>query len=651
MNRTHLTNKPVPVLLAMLALTGGAAADTIVGDLTWSTGESITLNEDLIVQGTLSVEPGVTVSVDAGFQIIVESGGALNVGATDAQPSVFQPTSGRWDGIRFEAGSSGTLTHAAIRGTRANAVRIVGASPVFDHCEISDVRSAAQEQPAFGVYASDSASPMITWSRLFDIVGATGSAGANGAGGDSVSAAADGNNGHVDGYNGADGNDGGPGGSGKRGADAVAVRLTTGASASVSYTVIQDVTAGVGGEGGWGGSGSRGGNAGDGIAFVVVGDGGQGGDGGDAGTPGAGGHGGKAAAVWATDPSQQVLVYQNVIHAIGGGDGGKGGRGGYGAQGGSGGDGADTGITFVCGGNGGDGGPCGNDTSGARGGNAGWANAVLVENAPIRAIVSQNTIVSVFPGARGLRGPRINSTTPAWGGDGGTGGWPNYCEGDDGDDQARPNNGSNGAYGTYANSAGLMASSPTASVQVQAINNIFSIGAPVDAFAFETGGSAIIASDSNLFDDNSIEDFFTGSGTTSLGFAFVIGDPMFADAGAADFRPLPGSIAIDSGDSFNVASLGMATDLDGNARVFDDPDSPNSGLFEPIDIGAYELNVTPDCPADFAEPFGVLDFTDVLGFLTAFGSMDSAADLAAPFDVYDFSDVLAFLSAFGAGCP
>ncbi len=55
--------------------------------------------------------------------------------------------------------------------------------------------------------------------------------------------------------------------------------------------------------------------------------------------------------------------------------------------------------------------------------------------------------------------------------------------------------------------------------------------------------------------------------------------------------------------------------------------------------------------ADLGEPFGVLDFSDVIAFLTAFGSMDPAADLAAPTGVFDFSDVIAFLGAFGAGCP
>ncbi|MFI4896240.1 MAG: GC-type dockerin domain-anchored protein [Phycisphaerales bacterium JB059] len=55
--------------------------------------------------------------------------------------------------------------------------------------------------------------------------------------------------------------------------------------------------------------------------------------------------------------------------------------------------------------------------------------------------------------------------------------------------------------------------------------------------------------------------------------------------------------------------------------------------------------------ADLAAPEGVLDFADVLAFLSAFGAGEPAADLASPEGVFDFADVLAFLSAFGAGCP
>ena len=55
--------------------------------------------------------------------------------------------------------------------------------------------------------------------------------------------------------------------------------------------------------------------------------------------------------------------------------------------------------------------------------------------------------------------------------------------------------------------------------------------------------------------------------------------------------------------------------------------------------------------ADLAEPFGELNFSDVVAFLTAFGNMEAAADLAVPLGSWDFSDVVAFLGSFGAGCP
>jgi len=79
-----------------------------------------------------------------------------------------------------------------------------------------------------------------------------------------------------------------------------------------------------------------------------------------------------------------------------------------------------------------------------------------------------------------------------------------------------------------------------------------------------------------------------------------------------------------------------------------------SGTDSSTQLYQLDLSLTgsPSCnDADLAEPFGVLDFSDVVAFLGAFGAMDSAADLAAPFGVWDFSDVVAFLGAFGAGCP
>ncbi len=55
--------------------------------------------------------------------------------------------------------------------------------------------------------------------------------------------------------------------------------------------------------------------------------------------------------------------------------------------------------------------------------------------------------------------------------------------------------------------------------------------------------------------------------------------------------------------------------------------------------------------ADLAPPYGTLDFSDVLAFLTFFDNMDPEADFASPSGTFDFSDVIAFLIAFDAGCP
>lgn len=55
--------------------------------------------------------------------------------------------------------------------------------------------------------------------------------------------------------------------------------------------------------------------------------------------------------------------------------------------------------------------------------------------------------------------------------------------------------------------------------------------------------------------------------------------------------------------------------------------------------------------ADIAEPFDVLDLSDITAFVQAFTTMQPAADVALPEGVFDLADITAFVASFLAGCP
>lgn len=57
------------------------------------------------------------------------------------------------------------------------------------------------------------------------------------------------------------------------------------------------------------------------------------------------------------------------------------------------------------------------------------------------------------------------------------------------------------------------------------------------------------------------------------------------------------------------------------------------------------------CPADLAEPQGVINFFDLAAFLSLYIAGDAAADLAMPFGVLNFFDLSAYLDLYNAGCP
>ncbi len=71
-------------------------------------------------------------------------------------------------------------------------------------------------------------------------------------------------------------------------------------------------------------------------------------------------------------------------------------------------------------------------------------------------------------------------------------------------------------------------------------------------------------------------------------------DPRFVDPDNGDYRLLPNSPCIDAGHNNAVSDL-TDTDLDGNPRFADDPDTSDTGCGVPVvvDMGAYEYQGVP----------------------------------------------------------
>lgn len=143
----------------------------------------------------------------------------------------------------------------------------------------------------------------------------------------------------------------------------------------------------------------------------------------------------------------------------------------------------------------------------------------------------------------------------------------------------------------------------------------------------------------------------------------IIGVTWRTDDDEKDIASVDILLSDDGGDSFTPLQLGM-NDLgvygwvvpdiattQGVIRVLARDGDGNTGA-DDTDLPLTINGTSGGCnEADLSEPYGSLDFSDVVAFLGAFSAMDPAADLAAPIGVFDFSDIAAFLGAFGAGCP
>ncbi|UCD76890.1 MAG: right-handed parallel beta-helix repeat-containing protein [Phycisphaerales bacterium] len=126
-------------------------------------------------------------------------------------------------------------------------------------------------------------------------------------------------------------------------------------------------------------------------------------------------------------------------------------------------------------------------------------------------------------------------------------------------------------------------------------------------------------------------------------------DPLFVDPDNHNFRISPGSPCIDAGDSTSVPA-GIITDLDGNARFVDDPDTPDTGIgFPCVDMGAYEFQADSSCPED-VNGDEIVNIDDLFQVLSAWGACDECPEDINEDGTVDIDDIFEVLANWGP-CP
>ena len=111
-----------------------------------------------------------------------------------------------------------------------------------------------------------------------------------------------------------------------------------------------------------------------------------------------------------------------------------------------------------------------------------------------------------------------------------------------------------------------------------------------------------------------------------LGTANIDDDPLFVDPDNDDYRFSPGSPCIDAADNTAVPK-GVVTDLEGNPRFVDDPNTKDTGNGDPpiVDMGAYEFQALP-CPWDL-DSNGSVGVGDLLFLLANWDNPYGVGDL------------------------
>ena len=128
------------------------------------------------------------------------------------------------------------------------------------------------------------------------------------------------------------------------------------------------------------------------------------------------------------------------------------------------------------------------------------------------------------------------------------------------------------------------------------------------------------------------------------GIGNIDADPLFVDPANGDTRLLPGSPCIDAGDNTAVPQ-DITTDLDGNARFVDDPDTIDTGNGDPpvVDMGASEFQGASPCPWDCdggESTDGTVGIVDFLTLLAQWGGPGSGDFDGGGVGINDFLELL-----------
>ena len=119
-------------------------------------------------------------------------------------------------------------------------------------------------------------------------------------------------------------------------------------------------------------------------------------------------------------------------------------------------------------------------------------------------------------------------------------------------------------------------------------------------------------------------------------------DPLFVDPNNGNLRLSPGSPCIDAGDNTAVPE-DINTDLDGNPRFVDDPETKDTGNGDPpiVDMGAYEFQPPQACPWDCGDGDGSVDIDDFLAVIAQWGTEGTCDFDGGGVDINDFLAVIA----------